>query len=104
MTQLANLSREGRKGYARCKLPQGEFTIRTIKPPELLETAAVQERIARIIQRSRDEYCRKRSDVEQEIRARQQRENPEPPQQIPPQPTVRADDAAFPLRRNVSLE
>ena len=109
MTQLANLAR-GKKGVARCKLPQGECTIQTIKPPAVEESPAVLARIQRIIQRSREEYCRKRTEVEEEIRARQERESHEvpftaqPTQQILPQPEETGDAPAFPLRRNVSLE
>ena len=76
--QVANELVGLKNGIARVKLPTGEYTIRTMRPntPKKIREAA-QEKQQRIQERTRQYYCTPRSEVEEQIRKRQ--EMPEPP-------------------------
>ncbi len=76
--QVANELVGLKNGIARVKLPTGEYTIRTMLPntPKKIREAA-QEKQQRIQERTRQYYCTPRSEVEEQIRKRQ--EMPEPP-------------------------
>src|SRR5918992_408366 len=58
---------------AKVKLLTGEYTIQTIKPTGGIEDSQKETRIRQIQQQTRQNYCKPRTEIEQEIRERQDR-------------------------------
>ena len=74
--EIANELVQLKRGYARVKLPTGEYLMETMTSTT---SHADSPKKQQIIEHTRKEYCRPRSEVEEEIRKRQEVHEPPPP-------------------------